>query len=160
MQTYKNKLKPRHNNRKQPSKETMLQLFRAEDTSRNPNHCQRRHGGARRKRGRSVRMGWKLRRPHAPHQDQQDRPPPQQQRTVHFAPQVRVHDIPSHRAYSDQEKTQIWSSSSSIRQQALLNQAEFIAEGRQWEAVVESTEMYLDAVSGKKIHPFWIENYA
>ena len=135
----------------------MLQLFRAEDT-RNPNHCQRRHGGARRKRGRGVRMGWKLLLPHTHHQDQ-DRPP-QQQRTVHFARQVRVHDIPSHRTYSDQEKTQIWSSSSSIRHQALLNQAEFIAEGRQWEAVVESTEMYLDAVSGKKIHPFWIEDYA
>ena len=44
-----------------------------------------------------------------------------------------------------------------LQDNAYRNQAEFAAEGWDYQKVLEDEDMYVDAETGELVHPFWIE---
>merc|ERR1712003_276617 len=80
-------------------------------------------------------------------------------RVVRFHADVMAKPIASHKLYSDRAKSQLWNSPQTINDNACRNWAEFETEGQEWENVLESEEMYMDATTGELIHPHWVENF-
>jgi hypothetical protein len=63
---------------------------------------------------------------------------------VHFAPEVSVVQIPSHREYSEEERDFIWTNGSMLGMQARRNTAEWHWEGCDAEDVTEEDEFRRD----------------
>jgi hypothetical protein len=71
---------------------------------------------------------------------------------AHFAPEVSVVQIPSHREYSDDEKDRIWTSGSMLGMQARRNRVEWHWEGCNAENEMEEAEFGRDCCDNL-IHP-------
>ena len=72
--------------------------------------------------------------------------------SVHFCPQIKVIEIPSHRAFTKEEKARIWSDRDSIRRNAFRNTKEWIYEGCNLDFVVEE-DRFLHKSDGSSVHP-------
>lgn len=83
---------------------------------------------------------------------------PSRKRIVHFGGDVLVQPIASHRAYSKRIRRTIWTSAEELNDHVYRNTAEFMAEGMDWKKVLEDDDMYMDAATGEKIHPYWVEH--
>ena len=64
--------------------------------------------------------------------------------------------IPSHRDYSDEEHSNIWSSTEEVKRNFNRCSEEFLYENRDWRNVLEEHEMYYDESKGESIHPVFV----
>jgi uncharacterized membrane protein len=78
-------------------------------------------------------------------------------RLVKFDTDVLVQPIASHKNYSKRIKKTLWADREELQDSASRNQAEFAAEGYDFEKVLEDEDMYIDAETGELVHPYWIE---
>lgn len=76
---------------------------------------------------------------------------------VHFSPDLvsSVVEIPSHRAYTNEEKLHIWTSLRTLKANAYRNTVEFAYEGKDYKSVLEEDRFLVDK-SGKTHHPAWV----
>jgi len=78
-------------------------------------------------------------------------------RTVRFDNSVLVIPIPSRNAYSNRIKKALWRNKNELRDIVHRNRCEYLAEGWEWSKVIEDEDMYIEASTGEKIHPCWVE---
>lgn len=78
-------------------------------------------------------------------------------RTVRFDRDVLVVPIPSRHAYSDRIQKAFWRTANELQDIVDRNRYEYTFEGWDWNTVLEDEEMYIDATTGEKIHPCWVE---
>lgn len=79
-------------------------------------------------------------------------------RRVRFDNKVMVVRIPSRNAYSSRIKKALWRNKSELKDIADRNRCEYLAEGWEWRKAVEDEDMYIEAATGEKIHPCWVED--
>lgn len=72
---------------------------------------------------------------------------------VHFHHMASVIEIPSHKAYTLQQKTSLWRSSQEIRFMARRNRLEYNHDGKDWRTATEEDDM-IDVGDGNLVHPF------
>ena len=84
----------------------------------------------------------------------------EQQRAVRFDSTVIVQPITSHRQYSKRIKQTLWASLEELRHMVYRNSLEFsIVEHNDPSQVLEDDDMYIDAATMEKIHPYWIKHH-
>lgn len=79
-----------------------------------------------------------------------------ERRTVHFAPLVTVHLIPSHTAYSSRVRETIWISIDEMKRNATRNCLEYAAENWNWQEVIQEEDMFYQ--KGELVHPVHVLN--
>ncbi|CAB9528999.1 expressed unknown protein [Seminavis robusta] len=80
----------------------------------------------------------------------------QQQTQVTFALDVSLHEIPSHRDYSPEDKLAIWNGSKQVSAIVQRNTVEYAAEGWCVEGVLEE-DSFVQLPSGELVHPATLE---
>lgn len=73
------------------------------------------------------------------------------QRKVSFESTTAVISIPSHREYTYEDKSKLWTGLGEIAEMAARNMLEFAAEGWDWRNVAEDEDLLL--VGGEAVHP-------
>lgn len=89
--------------------------------------------------------------------EQQHQRRPSRIRLVRFDRDVSVQPIASHKSYSKRIKDTVWMGTEELKDNAYRNQAEFAAEGWDYQEALEEEDMYVDAETGELVHPYWIE---
>lgn len=78
-------------------------------------------------------------------------------RVVKFDTDVLVQPIPSHRQFSKRIKRTLWTNREELQDMAHRNTVEYQAEGWDPSRVLEDDDMYVDATTLEKVHPYWVE---
>ena len=78
-------------------------------------------------------------------------------RGLTFNDTVTVVPIPKRQEYSKRVRDRLWVNAQDLQVQAQRNALEFASEGWDWQNVFEDDSMYIDAVTGEKVHPVHCE---
>lgn len=82
---------------------------------------------------------------------------PRATRKLTFNKQVLVCPIPKHEAYSKRIKDSLWIPPEDAARNVERNAIEYASEGWKVGGVLDDEDMYLDPVTGEKIHPIHVE---
>mmetsp|Transcript_27563 Transcript_27563/g.40707 ORF Transcript_27563/g.40707 Transcript_27563/m.40707 type:complete len:203 (+) Transcript_27563:44-652(+) len=72
---------------------------------------------------------------------------------ISFNTEVKVVPIPMRDEYSERVKRRLWTKPEELHRNAQRNAFEFAAEGWNWRDAFEDENMYMDSISGERIHP-------